>query len=82
MWLSVDRIEGKMVILISDKEEIYSMSAEAYTALVGQAPKEAHMLSCELQGDAIRSARYSPEETARRTEAAKERLNRLANKNK
>lgn len=80
MWLSVDRIEGDLVILIDDEETVYRLSVAAYQTLVGQPPRESHMLWCEVDGEIIRSARLDPDETERRTQAARDKLTRLINK--
>lgn len=81
MWLSLDRIEGDTVILIDDNEGLYHVTASAYETLTGLSPRETHMLWCEVRDGVILSARFDPEETDRRTQAARDRLRRLVNKN-
>ncbi len=82
MWLSVDRIEGSFVVLVADDEQIYHLDVSAYESLTGLSPQEAHMLWVEARDGTILSARYDPEETTRRKQAAQDRLNRLLRKNK
>ena len=77
MWMSVDRIEGDIVVLIDEAEKIYHLTTSAYFAMVGQSPKESHVLSCQIKDDNIISAVYSPEETQYRLAMAKARLERL-----
>lgn len=81
MWLSVDRLEENIVILIDDDDTLYRVSVSDYKSLTGRSPRETHMLWCELENGSIRSARFDPEETERRLQAAQARLRRLINKN-
>lgn len=77
MWLCVDRIEGNTVVLISDEEIIYHLSAADYTALTGRAPAESDILSATVDGSRITAAAYDEAETAARMAAARARLDRL-----
>ena len=82
MWMSVDRIEKDLVILIADDETLYHVKVADYETLVGRPPQETHVLWTETRDGNILSARYDPEETSRRLQAAKDRLQRLLRKNK
>ncbi len=77
MWLTVDRIEGDKVVLISDDETLFNVEVATLKTRLGAMPAEAQVLQCDLRGGHIRSARFDPEETLRRTQAAEERLRRL-----
>ena len=77
MWLAVDRIEGNTVILIADDETVFNMEIAALKTLLGTMPTEAQILQCDLLAGRICSARFDPEETLRRTQAARERLRHL-----
>ena len=80
MWLSVDRIENGIVVMISEGERVYHWDVPTYEALTGKAPEETHVLWCEVQNNTIISARFDPHETQRRANAARERLQRLIQK--
>ena len=82
MWMSVDRIEKDLVILIADDETVYHVKVADYETLVGRPPQETHMLWTEIGDGNLLSACYDPEETARRLQAAKDRLQRLLRKKK
>ncbi len=82
MWMSVDRTEGDLVVLIADDETVHHVKVADYEALAGRPPKETHVLWVEAQDGNVLSARYDPEETSRRLQAAKDRLQRLLRKNK
>ena len=77
MWISVDRVENGIVVMISDDMQIYHLDTAAYEALTGLPPKETHVLWCEVRDGIIVTARFDPEETHRRINAARERLQRL-----
>lgn len=77
MWLCVDRIEQDTVILLDDSETVYRLSRADYTALTGRAPAESEILAADIEGEHIIQAVYDGEETAKRREAARKRLNRL-----
>ncbi len=80
MWLSVDRVEGPVVILVADNEQIYHLDTTAYESLTGFFPQETHMLWCEIKDGTIQSAHLDLAETERRISVAKARLQRLINK--
>lgn len=80
MWLSVDRIEGNIVVLLDEKEKVYRLAVDAYIALVAREPAESDMLAAEVEEGSIRSAVYDEAETLARKAAARERLNRLFGK--
>ena len=82
MWMSVDRIEKDLVVLIADDETVYRVKVTEYNTLVGTPPQETHMLWAETREGNILFARYDPEETSRRLQAAKDRLQRLLRQNK
>ena len=78
MWVSVDSIEGRTVILCGDDDKEYTVTAEDYAFLCGRSPRESDMLTATVdEGGSITSLAYSEEETVRRTEAARARLRRL-----
>ena len=77
MWLCIDRIEGNTVVLLDDREKVYSLTADAYIALTGRAPADGDMLTVEIEEGSILSAAYDEGETLARRAAARERLNRL-----
>ncbi|MBQ9779478.1 MAG: hypothetical protein IJW00_00900 [Clostridia bacterium] len=79
MWMSVDRVEGSVVVLVADNEQVYHLDIPAYEALTGIPPKEAHMFWCEVCNNAVVSARFDSEETERRMTKAKAQLQRLIN---
>ena len=79
MWMSVDRIEGFVVVLIADDEQVYHLDITAYEALTGIPPTETHMLWCEVRDGLIISARFDPTETEGRLSAASAKLRRLIN---
>lgn len=81
MWLSVDRIEGDIAVLVADDEAVYHVTAAEYLGMVGQPPQETHVLWGTIRDGRILTARYDATETERRTQAARERLQRLINKN-
>ncbi len=81
MWLSVDRIEGALVVLVADDETVHHVTTTEYQALVGQPPQETHVLWGEIKNGRILAARYDAAETERRIQAARKRLQRLINKN-
>ncbi|MBE6558916.1 MAG: hypothetical protein E7661_07945 [Ruminococcaceae bacterium] len=80
MWMSVDRVENGIVVMIAEGEQAYHWDVTTYEAAVGQAPEETHILWCEVQDHTIISARFDPHETQRRANAAHERLQRLIQK--
>ena len=80
MWLVVDRIEENIVVLMDDDEMTYHLSAEAYTALTGQAPIPHTVLDARVENRQILSATCDPAETQRRLTAARARLQRLINR--
>ena len=83
MWLVVDRIEEKNVVLQDDGELLYTLSVEDYTAMAGEAPAESLVLDAQVADGRILSLTPSPKETERRLAAARERLHRLvARRNK
>ena len=77
MWICVDRIEGDTVVLTDDREQVYRLPAADYTVLTGRSPRESDLLEAVAEGNRILAARYSEEETLRRRELARARLNRL-----
>ncbi len=77
MWLCVDRIEDTVVVLVSDEETVYRLTAADYIRLTGRAPAEADVLRAEADADRILSAAFDEAETATRKAAARERLDRL-----
>ena len=79
MWMSVDRVEGSVVVLIADDEQVYRLDTSAYEVLTGIPPTETHMLWCEARDGLVISARFDPTETERRLSAASARLKRLIN---
>ncbi len=86
MWLSVDRVEegltDRVVVLVADDETVHHLSAAAYTALTGRAPKVNTMLDARLEGGAIISAVCSDEETERRLAEARAWMERMKNRRK
>ena len=80
MWLCIDRIEGNTVVLLDDREKVYSLTVYAYTDLVGRDPAEGDLLSAAVEEGSILSATYDEGETLARRAAARERLNRLFRK--
>ena len=80
MWVSVDRIEGRTVILCGDDDKAYTVTVEDYSSLCGRSPRESDMLTATVEDHTVTSLAYSEEETARRTEAARARLRRLFNR--
>lgn len=79
MWMSVDRIEKDLVVLIADDETVYHVKVADYETLVSRPPQETHVLWVETRDKNILSARFDPQETDCRTAAAKARLHRLIN---
>ncbi len=78
MWMSVDRLEGNIVVLIDDEERIIRLPIEAYTSFTDADPVEATMLWVTVDDkDRILTARIDETETARRAAAARARLDRL-----
>ncbi len=77
MWMAVDRTEGDYVILIDDESNIHQLTQQEYLKITGRPPVESHVLRCELAHGKIISAAYDPEETQRRLDAARARLERL-----
>lgn len=82
MWMAVDRTEGNYVILIDDQGNIHQLTQQEYLATAGLPPVESHVLRCELTNGQITSAVYDPEETQRRLDAARARLERLKQRSK
>ena len=82
MWMAVDRIEGNIVVLIDDTCMTHQLSTEDYLRLTGQSPAESHVLSCELADGRVISATYDPQETQRRLDIARARLERLVRRSK
>lgn len=77
VWLCIDRIEAETVVLLDDGERVYHLSVEDYTALTGLPPRESDVLTAEVEGDRVVYAAYDGEETQKRKDAARARLNRL-----
>ncbi len=77
MWLCVDRLEGEWVVLTDEAEAIYRLSVADYTVLTGRKPRESDILSATVEAGRITAARVDDDETARRKEAARIRLDRL-----
>ncbi len=82
MWMAVDRIEGEYVILIDDSGKAHELPLQAYLQTVGQPPVETHVLHCTMIDGVIASATYDPQETQRRLDAARARLERLKQRSK
>ena len=80
VWLCVDRIEGKTVVLLDDQEKTVCLDTAAYEALVGRAPAESDVLAAEVAEGRVLTAAYDGAETDRRKTAARARLNRLFGK--
>ncbi len=77
MWLCVDRIEGDLVVLVSDGRECYHLVVERYAALVGRLPQEADILSATIVDGEVLAASYDAVETQLRRAALEDRLQRL-----
>lgn len=77
MWLCVDRVEGDTVILVDDNAAVLSIPRTAYEALTGVPPLESDMLLVSMKDGEILSAAYDAEETRRRADLVRTRLNRL-----
>ena len=60
VWLCVDRIEGKTVVLLDDQEKTVCLDTAAYEALVGRAPAESDVLAAEVADGRVNriSSRY------------------------
>lgn len=77
MWLSLDRMEGEWVVLLSDDEQTYTLTTADYEAIIGRPPQESDILSATVRDGRIVAASVDDEETARRKESARARLDRL-----
>ena len=74
---SLDRIEGEIAVCISDDEEQLDISLQSLGGL-----KAHDVFSAEIVGDSLVDVVPMPEERERRLEANRERLHRLAKRNK
>ena len=74
---SLDRIEGEIAVCISDDEEQFDLSLSSLGGL-----KTHDVFSAEIVGDSLTDIVPMPEERERRLRANKDRLHRLAKRNK
>ncbi len=81
MWLCVDRIEKDTVILLDDRDTVYSITCNDYVALVGLPPAESAILAAEVKEGRILAASYDAAETSARKDAMRAKLNRLFGRN-
>ena len=73
---SVDRIEGKLAVLISDDDRVFHLNTDKYELHVGD------IFDLTIEGDVITSAVCRPEERNSRLESNKKRLSALFAKGK
>ena len=77
LYLTVDRIEGRIVFMMDDVETLYRLTVEVYAALCGRSAREGDILKACVENGGVVALAYDEDETVRRKTQARARLNSL-----